>query len=320
MPPSDKEQQRIRRLRHRQTVSSPVQEKPGEGRLPSLFHLLKEHKLYPTKSLGQVFLADPGVITYILNLLQLTSSDTVVEIGAGPGLITRQLAEAAGRIIAIEIDHKFKDLHKQLFDGLTRPPEMIYEDARKVDYTKLLVRHTGRLVVFGNLPYQLTTDLILTVLSGLPAMSGALFMVEEEVSQRMQAKPGTKKYGTLSMASQLFGQWRLERTVSRSSFFPQPQVTSALMRLTPGGDEENKKIASDPQFHRFLTGLMQYRRKTLVNALKQSGIWQENVSALFHAYLAEQELTGDVRSEQLTPVQLGQLYCMFSSLDKACDR
>lgn len=294
-------------------MSPDEQDKRGEGQLPSLFYLLKKHNLFPTKSLGQVFLADPAVIAFILDHLRLTPSDTLVEMGAGPGLITRKLAETGGRVIAIEIDRKFKVLHDELFEGLARPPEMIYQDARKIEFQKLSAGPGGRLIVFGNLPYHLTTDLILTALSRLPAMSGALFMVEEEVSQRMLAQPGSKKYGTLSIASQLFGNWNKERTVSRSSFFPKPHVSSALMSLTPSGHHEEMKLGSDPQFHRFLTGLTQYRRKTLVNALKESKAWREGVSDRFDAYLDREGLPDHVRAEQLTPEQLGQLYSLFNS-------
>lgn len=294
-----------------------TQAETGEGQLPSLFHLLKKHNLYPIKSLGQVFLSEPKVMASIVTLLQPEPADVIIEIGAGPGLITKLLAEKAGRVIAIEIDSKFKPLHDELFSGLSKQPQMIYGDARKIHYQELTGRPPGRLIIFGNLPYHLTTDLILTVLSGLPGMSTGLFMVEEEVSERMLARPATKKYGTLSMASQLFGQWRMERTVSRTCFFPRPNVTSALMTLTPSDDEENKRIASDPIFHRFLIGLMQYRRKTLANALKQSGVRREDLPSLLEVFLREQGLIAEVRAEQLTPSQLRILYHLIYLSEKA---
>ncbi|NLA95498.1 MAG: 16S rRNA (adenine(1518)-N(6)/adenine(1519)-N(6))-dimethyltransferase, partial [Clostridiaceae bacterium] len=109
----------------------------------------------------------------------------------------------------------------------------------------------------------------------------------------------------------------MERTVSRTCFFPRPNVTSALMTLTPSDDEENKRIASDPIFHRFLIGLMQYRRKTLANALKQSGVRREDLPSLLEVFLREQGLIAEVRAEQLTPSQLRILYHLIYLSEKA---
>jgi 16S rRNA (adenine1518-N6/adenine1519-N6)-dimethyltransferase len=297
-------------------VSSNKQAKTGEGQPPSLFLMLKKYNLFPTRSLGQVFLIDQRVIESILNTLQPDCRDLIVEIGAGPGIITKRLAERAGHVLAVEIDRKFKPLHDELFGDLERPPEMIYEDARQANYHKLIRKTEGRLLVFGNLPYYLTTELILTAISCLSGMSKALFMVEEEAAERILAQPGTKKYGTLSMASQLFGQWRKERTVPRAAFFPKPNVTSALMALTPSDDEGKREIASDPLFHRFLTGLAQYRRKNLANALKLSGAVNEAIPPKIKIFLGEQAIASGARAEQLTPEQLGELFRLLNLSEK----
>ena len=291
----------------------------GEGeKIPSLFELLRKYDLYPTRALGQVFLQDDRVIQYILKLLDLTEEDLVVEIGAGPGLITRELAQRAGRVLALEIDRKFEPLHQELFTSLPRPPEVIYEDARKADYSSLPNEPQGRLIVFGNLPYYLTTDLILTALNRLPGMTRALFMVEEEVSERLLAKPGTKKYGTLAGVTQLFGRWHFERTVSRQAFFPKPKVTSALLSLIPSKDQRRIEIASDKDFHGFMTRLMQYRRKTLINSLKESGVPVQDPTFLqvYGTFLERQGFPSGVRAEQLNPEQVGELYLLVDRLSE----
>jgi 16S rRNA (adenine1518-N6/adenine1519-N6)-dimethyltransferase len=188
---------------------------------------------------------------------------------------------------------------------------MIYEDARQVDYEPLLEGLKGRLLVFGNLPYYLTTELILTALQRFPGMSKALFMVEDEVSERLLAKPGTKKYGTLSIATRLFGHWRYLRTVSRASFYPKPRITSALLTLTPNEDDSHKTIACDPSFHRFLTSLFQYRRKTLQNALKLSGYWlDDDFGFEFQKFKQDEQLSDEVRAEDLEARQLASLFRM----------
>lgn len=279
-----------------------------------LFDLLRLHNLYPSKALGQVFLEDPLVMDSIVSILSPGPSDQLIEIGAGPGLITQKLASLAASLVAIEIDPKFRPLHEELFADLDRPPQMIYQDARKVNYQDLVRPCQGRLLVFGNLPYNLTTDLILTALAGLPQMSQALFMVQEDVRDRLTARPGSKAYGTLTVASNLFGNWRFERTVSRKAFYPQPRVTSALLSLLPSPKESDRALAADRQFHRFLTGLMQYRRKSLSNALKESGVWpgDETGRPLLDSFLKENDLPPGLRAEGLTPGQLARLYRLMT--------
>ena len=288
--------------------------------MASLPNLLKQYGLYPTHSLGQVFLSDDKVMHFISQTLNPGLNDTVIEIGAGPGLITRELARRSGKVIAVEIDRKFEAMHKTLMADLKTPPHMIYDDARRVDYASLLKRHQGRLLVFGNLPYYMTTELILMALHHFPAMSQALFMIEHEVSERLVAQAGTKKYGTLSVVTNLFGTWRYERSVGRASFYPRPRVTSALMSLHPSDSEDDKRMAADLSFHRFLTSLFQYRRKTLQNALKLSEYWSddepfaESLSSFFEA----QGLTTALRAEQLGPPQLARLFDIVSSFVRTC--
>ena len=287
------------------------QDLKGEAFTASLPQLLKQHQIFPTHALGQVFLRDEKVIQFILETLAPAPTDTIVEIGAGPGIITKELAQHSERVIAVEIDRKFKKIHDVLMSDLKHPPHMIYEDARQVDYEPLLEGLKGRLLVFGNLPYYLTTELILTARQRCPGMAKALFMVEDEVSERLLAKPGTKKYGTLSIATRLFGHWRYLRTVSRASFYPKPRITSALLTLTPDEDEAHKTIACDPSFHRFLTSLFQYRRKTLQNALKLSGYWlDDDFGFEFQKFKQDEQLSDEVRAEDLEAGQLASLFRM----------
>jgi len=290
-------------------VSEPLSPESGPGKELSLFQLLRKHGIYPTKSLGQVFLAEEKVIDWIVDTLSPQETDVVVEIGAGPGLITKALAERAGQVIALEIDHKFLPLHQDLFAPLAKPPLVLYEDAKKADWQTQLEETSGRRLVFGNLPYYLTTELILDAISKLPDMSLALFMVEQEVGERLFAKPGDKKYGTLSIVSQLFGQWKQLRTVSRGSFFPKPNATSSLLTLTPQGDK--RELAADLAFQRFIIGLMQYRRKTMANALKMSGAMSSDNSQALIDFLDGEGLQLEVRAEQLTPDQLARLFCQL---------
>ncbi len=269
--------------------------------------LLRQFDLRPKHSLGQVFLIDDNVIERILSILDLEHGDRVVELGAGPGFITKRIAELTDEVIAVEIDRKFQPLHEELFSTLAAKPLVLYEDALKVDLHEYAQKVTGRLIVFGNLPYYLTTDLILYAVQQLPDMDHALFMIEKDVADRLTARPGSKKYGVLSIVTGLFGQWQEESTVSRHAFTPKPNVTSSLVSLIPSDDQDNKTRAADPGFHRFLTDLFQYRRKTLANALKLTYDHEIPPDTLAQ-FLTDRDLRSDIRSEQLTPCQFKDLY------------
>lgn len=261
----------------------------------------------PNYSLGQVFLIDNNVIERILSILNLNPDDRVIELGAGPGFITKRMAELTAEVVAIEIDRKFQPLHEELFSTLRTKPLVLYEDALMVDYEVYTQDVKGRLVVFGNLPYYVTTDLILNSVQQLSSMACALFMIEKDVEERLVARPGSKKYGSLSIITGLFGQWRHERTVSRHAFSPKPHVTSSLVSLNPSCDEDCKKRAADPCFRRFLSDVFQYRRKTLVNALKTAYDSCIQIDDLVQL-LTEQGFRPDVRAEQMNPFQFKVLF------------
>lgn len=269
--------------------------------------LLQDFNIRPKHSLGQVFLIDQQVIERILAILNVKQGDRVIEIGAGPGFITKQLSALTDDVVAVEIDRKFQPLHDELFSTLHVRPRILYEDALKVEYGAYTKDLTGRLIVFGNLPYYVTTDLILCAVRQMPSMSHALFMIEEDVLERLTASPGSKKYGVLSIITGLFGAWKVERTVSRHAFTPKPHVTSVLVSLIPSEDGAHKMRAADPAFHRFLAIIFQYRRKTLANAIKSS-CGCDTRSETFARFLSEQGLRPDIRPEQLTPCQFKELY------------
>ncbi len=278
--------------------------------------LLREFNLRPKHSLGQVFLIDENVIERILAILDLREEDCVVELGAGPGFITAKLGELAGNVVAIEIDRKFQALHEYLFASLDNRPRVLYEDALKVDFSSFLPEAPKRLMVFGNLPYYLTTDLMLLAISEMATMERALFMVEADVAERLMATPGTKKYGTISIVTGLFGSWRFERTVSRHSFTPKPNVTSALVTLIPSKEIDDKRVAADPSFHRFLIKFFQYRRKTLSNAFKLA-FTSEDARDRWQRIAGICQISDDVRAEQLSPQQFKKLFESFSNLSQS---
>ena len=221
--------------------------------------------LRPQKSLGQHFLLHPDQARRIVAALELGGSETVVEIGAGLGALTVFLAQAAAQIIALEMD-------AQLAQGLrsevlaTFPNvKVITQDALNFDFLGLSRSLGHPLAVIGNLPYQITSPLLFKLIGEKPAISTMVFMVQQEVGQRLLAGPGSKDYGILSVLLQYHT--RMERlfTLGPNNFYPPPQVDSLVLRLQPDG---TTLPAEDQSFlTRVVKLTFSQRRKTLKNTL-----------------------------------------------------
>ena len=227
--------------------------------------LLNRLGLRPKKTLGQHFLLHPHQARRIVAALHLTGEETVVEIGAGLGALTVFLAPAARRVIALERD---PDLARFLREDLlveTPGVQVICQDVLAFDFSKA-AREAGRpLAVVGNLPYQITSPLLFTLIQAIPALAQAVLMMQHEVGARLLASPGTKDYGILSVLGQYH--FRVSRLFSLSpgNFFPPPQVDSVVLRLRP---ETPAPAALDPALlPRLVKVAFGHRRKTLTNTL-----------------------------------------------------
>jgi 16S rRNA (adenine1518-N6/adenine1519-N6)-dimethyltransferase len=227
--------------------------------------LLKRLGLRPKKSLGQHFLVHPHQARRIVAALDLTYEDTVVEIGAGLGALTGFLAPAARRVIALERDRELaRFLSEELLAG-TPGVEVICLDVLKFDFAGV-AREAGRpLAVVGNLPYQITSPLLFTLIRGQASISRAVLMMQQEVGARLTASPGTKDYGILSVLGQYH--FRVTRLfdLTPGNFYPSPQVDSVVLRLVP---ESPDPAAGDAAvLHRLVKMAFGHRRKTLNNTL-----------------------------------------------------
>jgi 16S rRNA (adenine1518-N6/adenine1519-N6)-dimethyltransferase len=227
--------------------------------------LLNRLGLRPKKTLGQHFLLHPHQARRIVAALHLTGQETVVEIGAGLGALTVFLAPAARRVIALERDPDLARFLRQDLLGETPGVEVICQDVLAFDFPKA-AREAGRpLAVVGNLPYQITSPLLFTLMQDIPALAQAVLMMQQEVGARLLASPGTKDYGILSVLGQYH--FRVNRLFSLSpgNFFPPPQVDSVVLRLLP---ETPAPAALDPALlHRLVKTAFGHRRKTLTNTL-----------------------------------------------------
>ena len=226
--------------------------------------LLLRHGLKPSKHFGQNFLIDENILRQIVAAAQVGSTDLVLEIGPGVGALTQALAQVAGRVVAVEIDAGLFPLLEEVlapYDNV----ELLCGDFLKLDQDKLFTRGQS-LKVVANLPYYITSPILMALLEGPLHLDCIVVMVQKEVAQRLVAQPGTKAYGVLSVATQYYAVPEIVKVVPPTVFIPRPAVESAVVRLMihrkPPVDVGDKRV-----FFRVVRGAFGQRRKTLGNSL-----------------------------------------------------
>ncbi len=256
------------------------------------------------KSYGQNFLIDTHVLNKIINSAELTKDDYVIEIGPGIGSLTQELCSKAGKVTAIEIDKKLIPiLNESLseFENL----DIINEDVLKVDLHELIKNSGyGSAKVVANLPYYITTPIIMGLLENKVPIKSIIVMVQKEVAARMQSKPGTKDYGSLSLAVQYRADAYLVANVPQNCFMPRPNVDSAVIRLTPL-ETPKVEVRDEVFFFEIIKSAFSMRRKTLVNCFFNSGIC--NSKEEIAKVLVECGLDEKVRGETLGLVEFSKL-------------
>ena len=261
------------------------------------------------KKFGQNFLIDSNILENIVEAAEITKDDFVLEIGPGIGTMTQYLCEAARQVTAVEID---KMLIPILEDTLSEYDnvEVINQDVLKVDIKSLTKeKNDGRPIkVVANLPYYITTPIIMGLFeSGVP-IDSITIMVQKEVAERMQTGPGSKEYGALSLAVQYYADAKVMLNVSASCFMPRPNVESAVIRLTRR-DENPVQAENEAYLFSLIRSAFGQRRKTLVNSLFHNmggNLTKEQVGMA----LEKMKLSPSIRGEALTLsqfVQLGKL-------------
>ncbi|MBI1987368.1 MAG: ribosomal RNA small subunit methyltransferase A [Nitrospinae bacterium] len=238
--------------------------------------LIQRAGIHLKKGLGQHFLVVPGVVRGIVRLAALTREDTVLEVGPGLGILTIALAEAAGKVIALEKDEK---LYGVLQERLASYPhvEPVWADALFFDYASL---EPGTKVV-SNLPYSIANPLLFRFLEQRGRITEMVLMFQKEVADRLMAPPGGKEYGPLSLAVQLYCRVEKGFKVPPSAFWPRPKVDSMVVRITLSA-MPRVELASEGLFSQIVRASFAQRRKTLLNNLKRANllrgdprIWEE---------------------------------------------
>ena len=233
--------------------------------------VLKKYNFNFQKKFGQNFLIDTHVLDKIINAAEITKEDFVLEIGPGIGTMTQYLCENAREVVAVEID---KNLIPILEDTLKEYNNVtvINEDVLKVDINKLAEEKNNKkpIKVVANLPYYITTPIIMGLFESHVPIDSITIMVQKEVAERMQVGPGTKEYGALSLAVQYYAKPEIIANVPPNCFMPRPKVGSAVIRLTRH-KETPVQVEDEKLMFRIIRASFNQRRKTLVNGLKNSG-------------------------------------------------
>ncbi|MBR4795916.1 MAG: 16S rRNA (adenine(1518)-N(6)/adenine(1519)-N(6))-dimethyltransferase RsmA [Lachnospiraceae bacterium] len=234
--------------------------------------ILKKYDFNFQKKFGQNFLIDTHVLEKIMDAAEVTKDDLVIEIGPGIGTMTQYLCERAREVVAVEID---KNLIPILEDTLSAYDNVtvINEDVLKLDIKALAEERNGGkpVKVVANLPYYITTPIIMGLFeSGVPLKSITI-MVQKEVADRMKTGPGSKEYGALSLAVQYYSDPKIMMEVPPNCFIPRPNVGSAVIRLDKC-EEPKVKVSDEALLFRIIRASFNQRRKTLVNGLSNGGI------------------------------------------------
>lgn len=240
------------------------------GNPQNTIDIIKKHQFVFQKKFGQNFLIDTRVLDKIISAAQITGEDMVLEIGPGIGTMTQYLAESARCVAAVEIDENLIPILEETLRGYENI-HIINGDILKIDMNQLVDRYNGGrpVKVVANLPYYITTPIIMGLLeSGIP-VDNITVMVQKEVASRMQAGPGSKDYGALSLAVQYYAKPYLVANVPPNCFLPRPKVGSAVIRLTRYSQPPVK--VQDPKLmFQIIRASFNQRRKTLQNGLNNS--------------------------------------------------
>lgn len=276
------------------------------GNPTNTIEILKKYNFSFQKKFGQNFLIDGHVLESIIDGSKVTKDDFILEIGPGIGTMTQYLCEAAREVVAVEIDKSLIPILEdtlQEYDNVT----VINEDILKLDINKLAAEHNNSkpIKVVANLPYYITTPIIMGLFESHVPIESITIMVQKEVADRMQVGPGTKDYGALSLAVQYYAKPEIILNVSPNCFMPKPNVGSAVIRLTrhiePTVQVENEKL-----MFRVIRASFNQRRKTLVNGLKNSSELPFSKEQIEKA-IEEMNLSLNIRGEVLTLEQFAQL-------------
>lgn len=269
--------------------------------------ILEKYNLSAKKSLGQNFIIDTNILKKVVAAGDVDHETTVIEIGPGIGALTEQIAKVAKEVFAFEIDERFLPVLENNLAGYENI-SVFHQDILAVDFDKFQKEYLPdmkRLVVIANLPYYITTPIVMHLIESSLPMEEMILMMQKEVASRLEAAPSTKEYGSLSLAIQYYMKVDIAFTVPRTVFIPQPNVDSAIVRLqtlqTPPVTVEDESL-----FFKIIRASFVQRRKTIWNNLRRALNNKEKEPILKEALL-HAEIAPSRRGESLSIDEFAQL-------------
>lgn len=260
--------------------------------------ILNKYNITANKSLGQNFLINDEVISTIVDSAQINKEDLIIEIGPGLGTLTSKLLEKAKKVICIELDKRMIKILQNRF-SLYNNFELINEDILKVNLKEIIEKEVGniqKVKIVANLPYYITTPIIMKLLEDKLNIESITVMVQKEVAKRLTAKPGDKLSGAITYAVNYYSEPKEIIVVPNSSFIPEPEVESEVIKLNLRSKPQ-VNVKDEELFFKFIKASFMQRRKTLVNGITNSGLMKkEEIKEL----LKKVGLEENVRGESLT--------------------
>ncbi|WP_178412724.1 16S rRNA (adenine(1518)-N(6)/adenine(1519)-N(6))-dimethyltransferase RsmA [Peptacetobacter hiranonis] len=266
--------------------------------------IVDKHGFKFSKSLGQNFLIDDNVIDKIIDGARVKEGDKVIEVGPGIGTLTREMAKRAEKVVAVEIDKNLIPILKETLADFDNT-EVVNEDILKVDINKLVDEKLsgGPVKLIANLPYYITTPIVMKFLEEDIPVTDIVVMVQKEVADRMNAVPSTKDYGALSVAVQYYCDTEIVAKAPRHMFIPQPKVDSTVIGLHIR-EEKKYKADNEQLFFKTVKAAFGQRRKTLLNSLSSMGVLDK---AKIKEVLAEAGIDEKRRGETLSIEEFAHL-------------
>ena len=262
--------------------------------------IMKQNNITANKNLGQNFLINEEVVDSIVENAGVTKNDLVIEIGPGLGTLTSRLLEKAGEVICVELDRKMITILEKRFK-LYENLELINDDILKIDLNKLIsqnkINEIKHVKIVANLPYYITTPIIMKLLEERLDIESITVMIQKEVAQRLAAQPGTSDVGSITYTIWYYTEPKIVLEVPKESFIPAPEVTSSVIKLDIL-KQPRIEVKDEKQFFKIIKVAFMQKRKTLINALVNGKIFQNKEEA--KKCLEELKIDEKIRGEKLT--------------------